>query len=66
MSPAHRIPPSDDSAPRRRADVVVPAAEGTPVRLAGHAAPQAVYDLPLPSRERGRRVAALLAAARAA
>ena len=66
MSPRDHVPPQDGSLPRRRADVIVPAAEGSPVRLEGHAAPTAVYDLPLPSVERGRRVAALLAAARAA
>ena len=66
MSPREHLPPQDGFPPRRRADVVVPAAEGSPIRLAGHAAPAAVYDLPLPSLERGRRVAALLAAARGA
>jgi hypothetical protein len=66
MSPRDSVPTPAASPPRRRADVVVPAAEGSPVRLAGHAAPEAVYGLPLPSRARGQRVAALLAAARGA
>jgi hypothetical protein len=66
MTPRDPNPPLDGSLRRRKGVVFVPAAEGSPARLAGHAAPVAVHGLPLPSEERGRRVAALLAAARGA
>jgi hypothetical protein len=66
MTARHSSPLLDGSLRRRRGVVFVPAAEGSPARLSGHAAPGAVHGLPLPSEARGRRVAALLAAARSA
>ena len=64
MTVTHVLPLHDGTLPRRTGVVFVPAAEGSPARLAGHAAPVAVHGLPLPTEQRGRRVAALLAAAR--
>lgn len=66
MTPRHPTPVLDGSYRRRKGVLFVPAAEGLPARLSGHAPPAAVHGLPLPSEERGRRVAELLAAARAA
>jgi hypothetical protein len=66
MTPRHPTPVLDGSYRRRKGVLFVHAAEGLPVRLSGHAPPAAVHGLPLPSEERGRRVAELLASARAA
>jgi hypothetical protein len=66
MTPRHPTPILDGSYRRRKGVLFLPAAEGLTVRLSGHGAPAAVHGLPLPSEERGRRVAELLASARAA
>ena len=57
-------PPWDEYASRRKGVLYVPAAEGLPTLLNGHRPSGPIHGLPLPSEERGRRVAALLAAAR--
>jgi hypothetical protein len=62
---AHKLPPPlDEYVSRRKGVIYVPAAEGTPARLNGRRSRAAIHDLPLPTEERGRRTAALLAAAR--
>ena len=53
MTPRHPTPVLDGSYRRRKGVLFVPAAEGLPARLSGHAPPAAVHGLPLPS-ERAR------------
>jgi hypothetical protein len=64
MTPRRIAPPLDKLASRRKGVLYVPAAEGLPTPLNGHRSTGPIHGLPLPSEERGRRVAALLDAAR--
>jgi hypothetical protein len=64
MTPHRIAPPLDKLVARRKGVLYVPAAEGLPTPLNGLRSTGPIHGLPLPSEERGRRVAALLAAAR--